>query len=414
MSETPSARPPERPLFRRAHVLRAREALEQIASAQRPADQILDALFRNHREMGKRDRAQLSALVYGVLHDAMRLRTLAGEAPAAWLSRHLADLGADPLAHDLPEPAADAAAPDAARLNLPAEIHALFEAQYGPTDTVALAQALNREAPADLRANTLKLGRDALLAQLADEGIAAAATPFSPWGIRLGRRIASGHRMLAEGLAEPQDEGSQLLALLMAAQPGETLIDFCAGAGGKTLALAAAMRGRGRLIAADSAAGRLARLAPRLERAGVGCVETRALAPDDPAPFPDLEGRADAVLVDAPCSGTGTWRRSPELRLRPVPVEELSVLQLAILERAARLVRPGGRLVYATCSLLAAENEAVADRFLARHPEFVADPQAGGPWPPLAALLGADHRLRLLPHRHGTDGFFAAPLRRAG
>jgi len=414
MSETPPERPPEKPLFRRAHVLRAREALEQIASAQRPADQILDALFRHHREMGKRDRAQLSALVYGVLRDAMRLRTLAGEAPAAWLARHLADLGADPLAHNLPEPASDAAVPEAARLNLPADIHALFEAQYGPSDTVALAQALNREAPADLRANTLKLGRDALLAQLADEGIAATATPLSPWGIRLGRRIASGHRLLAEGLAEPQDEGSQLLALLVAAQPGETVIDFCAGAGGKTLALAAAMRDCGRLIAADNAASRLARLAPRLERAGVGCVETRALAPDDPAPFPDLEGRADAVLVDAPCSGTGTWRRSPELRLRPVPVEDLSALQLAILERAGRLVRPGGRLVYATCSLLAAENDAVVDRFLAGHPEFSADPQAGRLWPPLAALLGTDRRLRLLPHRHGTDGFFAAPLRRAG
>ena len=174
------------PTFRRTHVLRARETLEQIASAQRPADQILDALFRQHREMGKRDRAQLSALVYGVLRDAMRLRALAGEAPDAWLARHLADLGADPCVYDLPDAAADAAVSDAARLNLPAGMHALFEAQYGPTDTVALAQALNREAPADLRANTLKLGRDALLAQLADEGIAAAATPLSPWGIRLG------------------------------------------------------------------------------------------------------------------------------------------------------------------------------------------------------------------------------------
>ncbi|ROH93441.1 RsmB/NOP family class I SAM-dependent RNA methyltransferase [Stagnimonas aquatica] len=400
------------PSYRRAHVARARAALADIASGGRPADQILDALFRSHREMGKRDRAQVSALVYGVLRDALRLQVLTGTEPAAWLARHLADLGADPSAYELPAAAALAPVSAAAEANLPEPIHAAFLAQYGEDETRALAQALNREAPADLRANTLKLGRDALLAQLADEGIAATATPLSPWGIRLSKRIASGARVFAEGLAEPQDEGSQLLALLVAAQPGETVIDFCAGAGGKTLALAAAMRDRGRLVAADSATGRLARLSPRLERAGVAGVEARPLAADDPEPFPDLVGQADAVLVDAPCSGTGTWRRNPELRLRPVDTAALAGQQLAILERAARLVRPGGRLVYATCSLLAAENEAVVDAFLARHPDYAPDPAAGQHWPPLAALLGADRRLRLLPHRHGSDGFFAAPLRR--
>jgi 16S rRNA (cytosine967-C5)-methyltransferase len=402
----------ESPKPRRAHVARARAALEDIAAGSRPADQILDALFRSHREMGKRDRAQLSALVYGVLRDALRLQALAGAAPAAWLARHLADLGADPADYELPPAGALAPVSAAAEANLPEPIYAALCAQYGAAETLALARALNQEAPADLRANSLKIGREALLAQLAEDGIAASASAYSPWGIRLSKRIASGARVLAEGLAEPQDEGSQLLALLVAAQPGETVIDFCAGAGGKTLALAATMRDRGRLIAADSAAGRLARLAPRLERAGVHCVETRPLAADDPEPFPDLAGQADAVLVDAPCSGTGTWRRNPELRLRPVDTVALAVQQLAILERAARLVRPGGRLVYATCSLLAAENEAVVDAFLARHPDYAPDPAAGRHWPPLAALLGADQRLRLLPHRHGSDGFFAAPLRR--
>lgn len=400
------------PSYRRAHVARARAALDDIVRGSRPADQILDALFRSHREMGKRDRAQVSALVYGVLRDALRLQALAGTEPAAWLARHLADLGADPAAHDLPPAAALAPVPGAAEANLPEAIHAALCAQYGEAETRALARALNQEAPADLRANSLKIGRDALLAQLGDEGIAASATPYSPWGIRLGKRIASGARVLVEGLAEPQDEGSQLLALLVAAQPGETVVDFCAGAGGKTLALAATMRDRGRLIAADSAAGRLARLAPRLERAGVSCVETRPLAADDPEPFPDLAGQADAVLVDAPCSGTGTWRRNPELRLRPVDTTALAAQQLAILERAARLVRPGGRLVYATCSLLAAENEAVVDAFLRRHPGYHPDPAAGQHWPPLAALLDGERRLHLLPQRHGSDGFFAAPLRR--
>lgn len=402
----------EPPKPRRAHVTRARAALEGIAAGSRPADQILDALFRSHREMGKRDRAQVSALVYGVLRDVLRLQALAGPEPAAWLARHLADLGADPADYELPPAAALAPVSAAAAANLPEAIYAALSAQYGEAETLALARALNQEAPADLRANSLKIGRDALLAQLAEDGIAASATPYSPWGIRLGKRIASGARAFTEGLAEPQDEGSQLLALLVAAQPGETVIDFCAGAGGKTLALAATMRDRGRLIAADSSAGRLARLAPRLERAGVACVETRPLVADDPEPFPDLVGQADAVLVDAPCSGTGTWRRNPELRLRPVDTAALAGQQLAILERAARLVRPGGRLIYATCSLLAAENEAVVDAFLARHPDYAADPAAGQHWPPLAKLLGPDLRLRLLPQRHGSDGFFAAPLRR--
>ncbi|MDP3859330.1 MAG: RsmB/NOP family class I SAM-dependent RNA methyltransferase [Stagnimonas sp.] len=400
------------PAFRRSHVARARVVLEDIAIGSRPADQILDSLFRSHREMGKRDRAQLSELVYGVLRDLGRLQALAGKEPSAWLARHLADLGQDPTKFELPAAASDGAVGTAARRNLPEALHQALLLQYGDVETAALAAALNRAAPADLRANTLKNSREQLQAVLAEDGIAAAATPHSPWGLRLAKRIASGHRVLAEGLAEPQDEGSQLLALLVATQPGETVVDFCAGAGGKTLALAALLRDRGRLIAADSSAGRLARLAPRLERAGVSCVEARALDPDDPAPFPDLFGQADTVLVDAPCSGTGTLRRAPELRLRAFDFEALAAQQRAILARAATLVRPGGRLVYATCSLLAAENEAVVDDFLAKHPEFAADAAAGQHWPPLAALLDREQRLHLLPHRHGTDGFFAAPLRR--
>ena len=398
------------PAFRRSHVARARVVLEDIAIGSRPADQILDGLFRKHREMGKRDRAQLGALVYAVLRDLGRLQALAGKEPSAWLARHLADLGQDPTRFELPAAVADHPVSTAASRNLPEDLHQALLRQYGDAELQALAAALNRAAPTDLRANTLKNSREQLQALLAEDGIAAEATPYSPWGLRLTKRIASGNRALSTGLAEPQDEGSQLLALLVAAQPGETLVDFCAGAGGKTLALAALLRDRGRLIAADSSAGRLARLAPRLERAGVSCVEARALDPDDPAPFPDLLGQADAVLVDAPCSGTGTLRRAPELRLRAFDFDALAAQQRAILGRGATLVRPGGRLVYATCSLLAAENAAVVDAFLAAHPEFAADPAAGQHWPPLAALLDRGQRLHLLPHRHGTDGFFAAPM----
>lgn len=395
-------------LPRRLHAQRAVTVLEDTARGSRPTDQILETLFRIHKEMGKRDRAAVSTLVYGVLRDAMRLRGLAGDAPAAWLSRHLADAGhgaAEIASLELPVPCGDGEVSAAARLNLTADLHARLVSQIGEAETAALALALNQPAPTDVRVNTLKTTREAALAALQAAGLDAAPLPYAPQGLRLAQRLSRQSPLLLEGQLEPQDEGSQLLARFASAAPGQTVIDWCAGAGGKTLALAAAMQNRGRLIAADVKASRLARLPPRALRAGTMPIETVVLGVDA-MPVND----ADLVLVDAPCSGTGTWRRNPELRLRAFDLDALAALQLDLLDSASRHVRAGGHLVHATCSLLQEENEAVVTRFLAAHPDFApADATADVALHP---LLDTQGRLRLWPHRHGTDGFFAQRLLR--
>ncbi|MES2684813.1 MAG: RsmB/NOP family class I SAM-dependent RNA methyltransferase [Pseudomonadota bacterium] len=391
-------------LPRRLHVARAREVLQDIARGSKPADQILDALFRAHKEMGKRDRASVGDLVYGVLRDVGRLQALAGEAPAAWLSRHLADAGhaAEAIgALDLPAPADDAPIAPHAACNLPLDLHTRLLAQIGAAETALLAAALRQPAPTDVRVNSLKATRAEVLAALVAQGVAATPTPYAAQGLRLAQRLSKQFSLLVDGEIEPQDEGSQLLAEFAAAAPGETVIDWCAGVGGKSLAMAAQMRDEGRIIACDITASRLAKIAPRAARAGVGCIETRTLGTDSMA---GLE--ADLVLVDAPCSGTGTLRRSPELRLRAFDYAALASLQLQILGEAAQHVCPGGRLVYATCSLLQEENEAVVTRFLesdARFKPLRPDDMN----PALETLVDAGGRLRLWPHRQGSDGFFA-------
>lgn len=388
---------------RRLHVQRARVALEDIVRGSQPADLTLEKLFRTHKEMGKRDRAAVSDMVYGVLRDVCRLQALAGDVPAAWLSRHLADLGMRPLDIcdlELPVPVADSGVDAAAAHNLPATLYEPLLARLGAAGTQALAVALNQLAPVDVRVNTLKLAREEAIERLAADGVAAVATPYSPWGLRLAKRLSRQSPLLLEGLLEPQDEGSQLLALLAQAAPGETVIDWCAGAGGKALALAATMQNQGRLITCDISASRLAKLPPRALRAGVTIIEAQTLPNEATQAL-----QADVVLVDAPCSGTGTLRRAPELRLRRFDFPALAKLQGHILSEASQAVRKGGRLLYATCSLLAQENEDVVDAFLATHPQFAAAP-------PSNSLLDAQQRLRLWPHQHGTDGFFAACLMR--
>jgi 16S rRNA (cytosine967-C5)-methyltransferase len=404
------------PSPRRLHGQRALAVLEAVARGTAPADQRLDALFREHPEMGKRDRASVSALVYGVLRDALRLWHLAGDAPAGWLAEHLAqqghaaeaiaalELGAAPLP-ETERATRLADLPDAARRNLPPDWHAALLAALDDAELDALVAALACEAPTDLRVNTLRSTRGAALAALQAAGIAAAPTPHAASGIRLAQRLRRDHPLLREGHLEPQDEGSQLLAAFVGAQAGETVVDWCAGAGGKSLALAAHMGDAGRVIASDASAGRLARLPPRAARAGAKSI---TCWPQGDARFAGL--RADRVLVDAPCSGSGTLRRAPELRLKPADLAELAVLQGAILTAAARCVRPGGRLVYATCSLFAAENEAVVERFLAAHPGFTPSVEPGAV---PTELLDRRGHLRLWPQRHGTDGFFAAGLTRS-
>jgi 16S rRNA (cytosine967-C5)-methyltransferase len=275
---------------------------------------------------------------------------------------------------------------------------------------------LNRPQGLDLRVNALAHKRPEVQALLKKERMASQPTPFSPWGLRLlDKPNVTDSDAFKKGAVEVQDEGSQLLAVLVDAKRGEMVVDFCAGGGGKTLALGAAMRNTGRLYAMDTSAHRLDGLKPRLARSGLSNVHPVAIAHERDDRIKRLSGKIDRVLVDAPCSGLGTLRRSPDLKWRQSPegVQQGVQLQNAILDSAARLLKPGGRLVYATCSTMVEENEAVAQAFSQRHPQ----------WVPLSVQevlteLKVDHAaqvcgddglyLRMWPHLHGTDGFFAA------
>ena len=307
---------------------------------------------------------------------------------------------------------------EAHRHNLPPWLAESLRTQLGD-DFWPLVDGLNQPAPLDLRVNALTDKREDVRRELALAGLKAQPTPYSPWGLRLeGKPSLTRLDAFARGAIEVQDEGSQLLALLLDAHRGEMVVDFCAGAGGKTLAIGAAMRNTGRLYAFDVSAHRLDALKPRLARSGLSNVHPAAIAHERDDRVKRLSGKIDRVLVDAPCSGLGTLRRNPDLKWRQSPqaVAELTAKQTAILDSAARLLKPGGRLVYATCSLLAAENEAVADAFSTAHADFepvqVAAELARLKVPDAARLChgpssGGDY-LRLWPHRHATDGFFAA------
>ena len=299
--------------------------------------------------------------------------------------------------------------------DLPEWFEPYFERAFGKRLEREMA-ALNMPAPVDLRVNLLKTDRATARRALAAEHVSVEPTPWSPIGLRLVERAPlSGLAAFREGLVEVQDEGSQIAGLLVDARPGMRVVDFCAGAGGKTLALAAGMANRGKLVACDVSERRLERAARRLRRAGVGNVERRPLASERDKWVKHHAGSFDRALVDVPCLGTGTWRRNPDAkwRTRPEDVAQLVIRQQQILSSAARLVRPGGRLVYVTCSLLREEDEAQAEAFLAAEPDFSLLPAArvwretiGG------AAPGGDGCLRLTPARHGTDGFFIAIFER--
>jgi 16S rRNA (cytosine967-C5)-methyltransferase len=432
-----------------ARIQAAIDLLAEIEALEAPADGLARGFFRKRRYIGAKDRRAVSALVYGVLRARARLDWwIARAAPAATgvRGRTLAHLALDERqsVEDLaalfdggryhppalgPEERALAEAlrgcaldhpeqPDRVRGELPEWLLPKLRETFGD-DLEAELAALARQAPLDLRVNSLKADRAGAVAALAAEGIEAVATPLSPLGLRVRRRhTLPGLVAFRDGLVEVQDEGSQLVALLTDARPGMSVADFCAGAGGKTLALAAAMGDRGRLAMLDTDVRRLERAGPRLTRAGIAVAEPRAL---EGAEDPWLAGQAgvfDRVLVDAPCSGSGAWRRNPDARWRLTP-ERLEAYQRAqgeILTSAARLVAPGGRLVYATCSLLPEENGRQVARFRAAHPDFAPLPLAGI-WADTVggACPMADSELMLTPARHGTDGFYLAVLeRRAG
>jgi 16S rRNA (cytosine967-C5)-methyltransferase len=415
---------------RPALLAHAEALLGELLGFAAPADQAVSRYFRAHRELGQNDRAFVAETVYAVLRRRRSLEAaVASAAPRALLLAALTRVQglstralegvlrpgeAAMLARS--RAASEATWPEAVTADLPDWLWQQLQAEQGPAQAMRIAQGLLNPAPLDLRVNLARTGRDRALEALASSGFACAPTPYSPAGIRLAGKPAINHHPLFEqGLVEVQDEGSQLLAYLVAPRRGEMVADFCAGAGGKTLAMAMLMRGTGRLYAMDVSAKRLHALAPRAARAGISNVHPLALAGEGDVRAKRLASKLDRVLVDAPCSGFGTLRRNPDLKWRhgPDAVVELAQKQLRVLSAAARLVKPGGRLVYATCSILEAENEAVVERFLAAHPAF-AELSCGELLAAQRIALPAGGRLRLWPHQHGTDGFFAAALEHRG
>jgi len=428
-----------------AQVAAAIDILAAIDTGERPADDVAADYFRRRRYIGAKDRAHIADHVYAVLRHRSALDW--------WTAKHPVDIGPRsrvlaalvlterwrpetvagccdgdrfrpaPLSeaeerlvrglarHTLRHPEMSQAVAN----DLPEWLEPYLEQVFGKELEREMA-ALNASAPIDLRVNLLKVDRATARRALAAEGVAAEPTPWSPIGLRLAERVQlGGLAAFKNGLVEVQDEGSQLTALLVDARPGMRVVDFCAGAGGKTLALAARMGNRGKLVACDVSAHRLERATRRLRRAGVGNVQRRTLTTERDKWVKHHSGGFDRVLVDAPCLGIGTWRRNPgdKWRVTEDDLADLVVRQQEILRSAARLVRPGGRVVYATCSLLREENEAQAEAFLAAVPGFSAVPAAdvwhetiGGTAP------GGDRYLRLTPARHGTDGFFVAIFER--
>ncbi len=406
----------------------AEAVLGQLLRFEHPADAVVSRYFREHRQLGHADRAFVAETVFAVLRRGRsiearcagqlsdRRRLLVALAVArGWNQRELAPVLKDSEVEWLAAAKAmceEEMAP-AVRCDLPDWLYDSLASQFGAEETLLLARALNQPAPLDLRVNTLKTQRDALLADLAAAGIVGSATPYSPLGIRLRDKPAlTREALFTSGAFEVQDEGSQLLGLLLEPKRGEMVVDFCAGAGGKTLLLGALMKNTGRLYAYDVSDKRLSNLKPRLARSGLSNVHPVRIEHERDAKLKRLAGKVDRVLVDAPCSGLGTLRRNPDLKWRQdaTAVAELTAKQASILSAAAGLLRPGGRLVYATCSLLTAENDAVVAAFLAAHSDFSLLP-ASTVLARHEVALGGD-TLQLLPHRHHTDGFFAAVLER--
>ena len=396
-----------------------------------PSDAVVSHYFRDNRSLGPRERATLAETVYTVLRKKLLFDHLSpsGSGPK---ERRMAILGfhgpRDFLKSALTEQEkrwldqCDAINPadllERHRHNLPEWLVQPLKDQLG-AEFWPLVDSLNQPAPLDLRVNMLTDKRADVQKELKLAGIAAQPTPYSPWGLRLDTKPAlTKLDAFARGAIEVQDEGSQLLALLLDAKRGEMVVDFCAGAGGKTLAIGASMRNTGRLYAFDTSAHRLDALKPRLARSKLSNVHPAAIAHERDERVKRLAGKIDRVIVDAPCSGLGTLRRNPDLKWRQSPqsVQEMTVKQAAILQSASRLLKPGGRLVYATCSLLPQENEEIAQAFSLANSGFTPLPAAE-----ILSNLKIDRAetlcsggddggmfLRLWPHRHRTDGFFAA------
>ena len=386
-----------------ARLQAAIEVLDEVIASARddgpPADTIVTRYFKHRRYAGSKDRRAVRELVFRAIRRAGE-RPASGRAAIIGLTHEepqLAELFGQPRG---PEPLVDGedGAPAAA-------VPEWIKPELSPLVAESEWPALLERAPLDLRVNVARSSREELLSQFEN----AAPTPLSPWGIRLApdSRVDD-HPAFAAGLAEVQDEGSQLIALACEPRDGERIIDLCAGAGGKSLALAAAAPGA-TILATDSNRARLSKLAPRAERAGAA-IDTRLLSPPrELDELADWREAADLVLVDAPCSGSGTWRRNPEgrWRLTPERLDRIVETQWRLLGIAADLVKPGGRLVYAVCSLLSREGAGQISAFLDGHSSWISED-------PAIAGGRSDGAGRLLtPGHDGTDGFFVARLKRA-
>ncbi len=404
------------------------EVLREILRFTGPADVTLSRYFRDHPRIGARERGAIAEGVYGLLRNKstymnfsesgfgspMRRLALLGLADAAGVDS-LGGLSEEELGWLERVMQIDRTnLPLNLRANMPMWLIDRLVARFGEAEAVQLAEAMNCQAPLDLRVNAMKATREEVIAGLALAPIIAEPTPYSPLGLRIKKKPSIQNLPLfQDGSIEVQDEGSQLLAQVLGAKRGEMVVDFCAGAGGKTLALGAMMRNTGRLYAFDVSDKRLAKLKPRLARSGLSNVHPVLISHENDAKVKRLAGKIDRVLVDSPCSGLGTLRRNPDVKWRQSPegLAELKVKQIAILNGAARLVKPGGRLVYATCSVLDEENDAIAEQFLAAHADFSLLPMRDILAEQKVDLEMSDY-LKLLPHIHHTDGFFAAAFER--
>lgn len=410
--------------------------LVEVLKFRGPADVSVSRYFREHKQLGHRERGIVAEAVFAVLRNRMefaqyaesgvgnQIRRLALLGFAATQGREAVVEWLDKVEKEWLERLASIdrkSLSPAIRANLPdwlmAEMEVRFPGEAGQADREALAEALLAPAPLDLRANQMKASREEVMAALTEAGehvYAHQPTPFAPQGIRLKRKPAlSKLPLFLDGRIEVQDEGSQLLCHLVAPKRGEMVVDFCAGAGGKTLALGALMRSTGRLYALDVNEKRLNNFKPRQAKSGLSNVHPILIDSENDVKVKRLAGKIDRVLVDAPCSGLGTLRRNPDLKWRQSPqaVAELNQKQAAILASASRLVKPGGRLVYATCSFIRSENQDIVEGFLATHPDFILKP-AGEVLAEQKIDLPMGDWFELWPHRHHTDGFFAAVLER--
>ncbi|NND81902.1 MAG: RsmB/NOP family class I SAM-dependent RNA methyltransferase [Gammaproteobacteria bacterium] len=423
-----------------ARIQAAIELLDELIASAQPADRIMSQYFRQRRYIGSKDKRAIAEHFYSVMRQRAALDwllkehglqiagtnlmasylQLAGEFDCADFSgqRHHPQRlpETDLSALQRIQPAMLDAAPLHVRCNVPEWLLPLLEPVLGHDFEIEM-QAMNQRATTDVRVNSLKSDAQTVLAALAAQGIAAQAGQLAPHAVVLKQRAAlSNLAAFKQGLFEIQDQGSQLLALATGVQPGDRVVDFCAGAGGKTLALAAMMENRGSITACDVHSKRLQELAKRAKRAGAHNIRVHHLSSERDKWVKQHADKADVVLIDAPCSGTGTWRRNPDSRwhIDQHSLNRLIDLQKSILLSAARLVKPGGRLVYATCSLLAEENEQQVATFLQQFSQFSRSPMGNSDW---FGDLGdqlqiREHAVRTFPGRSGCDGFYVAALAR--